>query len=130
MKKILLLGVIFALTGCSVLSSVTEQIPSRWDANQSKIITDIQQSTRHIDCTIDLKPQLHTLFMNVEWYDIYATTKGTHDMAKLDQVMLTTIKEFEDRVEKGPVSTLYCDMKKKVLIQQADIIAKTVQGRF
>jgi len=44
--------------------------------------------------------------------------------------MLTTIKEFQDRVAQGPVSPMYCDMKKKILIQQADIIAKTVQGRF
>jgi hypothetical protein len=90
----------------------------------------MQQMTRHIDCTGDLKTQLHSLFMKVEWYDIYATTKNTRDMAKLDQVMLTTIREFQERVDKGPVSPIYCDMKKKVLIQQADIIAKTVQGRF
>ena len=70
------------------------------------------------------------MFLNVEWYDIYATTKGTADMAKLDQVMLATIKEFEDRVAQGPISPLYCDMKKKIIVQQADIIATTVQGRF
>jgi len=130
MKRLMLICAFFALTGCSALTSITDQIPSKWDANQSKIITDIQQSTRHLDCGVDLKPQLHSLFMNVEWYDIYATTKGTKDMAKLDQVMLTTIKEFQERLDKGPVSPIYCDMKKKVLVQQADIIAKTVQGRF
>ena len=127
MKRLLVVCAFFALSGCS---TIMDQIPSRWDANQSAIVTDIQQQVRHIDCTADLKPQLHTLFMRVEWYDIYATTKGTKDMAKLDQVMLTTIKEFEDRADKGPVSPMYCDMKKKVLVQQADIIAKTVQGRF
>jgi len=126
MKRLLLIAVV-ALSGCS---TIMEQIPSRWDANQSIIVTDMQQMTRHIDCTADLKPQLHDLFTKVEWYDIYATTKGTHDMAKLDQVMLTTIKEFQERTDKGPVSPMYCDMKKKVLVQQADIIAKTVQGRF
>jgi hypothetical protein len=68
--------------------------------------------------------------MKVEWYDLYATTKGTKDMAKLDAVLVSTIKEFQDRVDAGPISPLYCDLKKKVLIQQADIIAQTVQGRF
>ena len=126
MKRLLLIAVV-ALSGCS---TIMEQIPSRWDANQSIIVTDMQQMTRHIDCTADLKPQLHDLFTKVEWYDIYATTKGTHDMAKLDQVMLTTIKEFQDRASAGPISPMYCDMKKKILIQQADIIAQTVQGRF
>jgi hypothetical protein len=129
MKQLLLIALL-ALNGCSTLSDLKDQIPSRWDSNQSVVVTDIQQLVRHIDCSQDINPQLHDLFMRVEWYDLYATTKGTKDMAKLDAVMLNTIKEFQDRVAQGPVSPLYCDMKKKVLIQQADIIATTVQGRF
>ena len=127
MKKLLVVCAFFAMSGCA---SIMEMIPSRWDANQSYIVTDIQQSVRHIDCKADLSPQLSSLFMKVEWYDLYATTKGTKDMAKLDQVVLTTIKEFQEKVATGPTSPLYCDLKKKILIQQADIIAKTVQGRF
>jgi len=129
MKRLLLIAVL-TLSGCSTLSDLKDQIPSFWDGNQSVVVTDMQQIARHIDCTGDVKPQLHDLFMKVEWYDLYANTKGTKDMAKLDVVMLNTIKEFQDRVAQGPVSPLYCDMKKKVLIQQADIIATTVQGRF
>jgi hypothetical protein len=130
MKRLIVVLAFLSLTGCSTVQTVVDWIPSRWDANQSSVVTDIQQATRHVDCATDLSPQLSSLFMKVEWYDLYATTKGTKDMAKLDQVMLTTIKEFQDRVSAGPVSPLYCDMKKKVLVQQADIIAKTVQGRF
>jgi len=130
MKKLITAVALVVLSGCSTLSDLKDQIPSFWDGNQSVVVTDMQQIARHIDCTGDVKPQLHDLFMKVEWYDLYANTKGTKDMAKLDQVMLTTIKEFQDRVAQGPVSPLYCDMKKKVLIQQADIIATTVQGRF
>jgi PBP1b-binding outer membrane lipoprotein LpoB len=126
MKK-LLLAVALLLSGCA---AIQEQIPSFWDPNQSKIVTDIQQTTRHIDCTADLKPQLVTLYNQVEWYDLYAQTKPTYDMQKLDKLMVTTIKEFQDKVNAGPVSPLYCDLKKKILIQQGDIIAKTVQGRF
>ena len=127
MKKLLVVCAFFAMSGCA---SIMEMIPSRWDANQSYIVTDIQQSVRHIDCKADLSPQLSSLFMKVEWYDLYATTKGTKDMAKLDQVVLTTIKEFQEKVATGSTSPMYCDLKKKILIQQADIIAKTVQGRF
>jgi len=127
MKKLLIVLALIGLSGCS---SILDQIPSRWDANQSLVVTDIQQAVRHIDCKTDLSPQLNSLFLKVEWYDLYATTKGTKDMAKLDQVVLNTIKEFQDKVAAGPVSPLYCDLKKKILIQQADIIAQTVQGRF
>jgi hypothetical protein len=127
MKRLLIVLALIGLSGCS---SILDQIPSRWDANQSLVVTDIQQAARHIDCGADLKPQLHDLFMKAEWYDLYAKTKGTKDMAKLDAVLVSTIKEFQDRVDAGPISPLYCDLKKKVLIQQADIIAQTVQGRF
>jgi len=127
MKKLLIVLALIGLSGCS---SILDQIPSKWDSNQSVVVTDIQQQTRHIDCGADLKPQLHDLFMKAEWYDLYAKTKGTKDMAKLDAVLVSTIKEFQDRVDAGPISPLYCDLKKKVLIQQADIIAQTVQGRF
>ena len=127
MKKVLMLCVFFTLAGCS---TIKDNIPSRWDVNQSSVVTDIQQMTRHIDCTQDLKPQLHELFMRVEWYDLYANTKGTTDMAKLDRVLVDTVKEFQDKVSAGPTSPMYCDLKKKILIQQADIIATTVQGRF
>jgi PBP1b-binding outer membrane lipoprotein LpoB len=128
MKKYLVSTLaIFALAGCS---TIKDQIPSFWDGNQSVVVTDIQQIARHIDCANHPEQQLHDLFMKVEWYDLYANTKGTKDMAKLDQVMFTTIKEFQDRLQAGLVSPLYCDMKKKVLVQQADIIATTVQGRF
>jgi hypothetical protein len=44
--------------------------------------------------------------------------------------MKATAKEFAERSNKGPVSPIYCDIKRKLIIQQADIIAKTVQGRF
>ena len=44
--------------------------------------------------------------------------------------MNDTVKELVDRSSKGPVSPLYCDIKKKLMIQQADMIAHTVQGRF
>ena len=127
MKKLLVVFAFLTLAGCS---TIKDYIPSFWDGNQSVVVTDMQQIARHIDCANHPEQQLHDLFMKVEWYDLYANTKGTKDMAKLDQVMLTTIKEFQDRLQAGPVSPLYCDMKKKVLIQQADIIATTVQGRF
>jgi len=48
----------------------------------------------------------------------------------LTDTMKATAKEFAERSNKGPVSPIYCDIKRKLIIQQADIIAKTVQGRF
>jgi PBP1b-binding outer membrane lipoprotein LpoB len=127
MKKLLVVCAFFALTGCA---SIMEYIPSSWDVNQAKSITDIQQQVRHFDCKADLKPQVDQLSKNVEWFDIYSQTKPTRDINKLTGTITATVAELKDRVAKGPVSPLYCDLKKKIIQQQADIIAKSVQGRF
>jgi PBP1b-binding outer membrane lipoprotein LpoB len=127
MKKLLIVCAFFALTGCA---SIMEMIPSGWDVNQAKVITDIQLQVRHFDCKADLAPQVNKLAQDVEWFDIYAKTKPTRDIAKLTGTITDTVKELQERVSKGPVSPLYCDLKKKIIQQQADILAKSVQGRF
>jgi PBP1b-binding outer membrane lipoprotein LpoB len=127
MKRLLLILALVSLTGCA---SVMEYIPSRWDANQAKVITDIQQQARHFDCKADLAPQIKRLSQDVEWFDIYAKTKPTRDVAKLTGTITDTVRELQERVAKGSVSPLYCDLKKKIIQQQADILAKSVQGRF
>ena len=127
MKKLIAVCAFFALTGCA---SIMEYIPSGWDVNQAKVITDIQQQTRRFDCKGDQARQLNILATDVEWFDIYAKTKPTRDINKLTVTLNDTVKEYKDRLDKGPVSPLYCDLKIKIIKQQADIIAKSVQGRF
>jgi len=105
-------------------------IPSKWDDNQSRAAVDLQLSTRHLDCAGDQKAQLNVIASQVEWFDLYSQSKGTPDMQKLNAVLATTVKEYQDRLDKGPVSAMYCDLKKKVLTQQADIIAHAVLFRF
>jgi PBP1b-binding outer membrane lipoprotein LpoB len=127
MKRLLLIIAFLSLTGCA---SIMEYIPSSWDVNQAKVITDIQQQVRHFNCKAELAPQVNKLAQDVEWFDIYAKTKPTRDIAKLTGTITDTVKELQERVAKGPVSPLYCDLKKKIIQQQADILAKSVQGRF
>ena len=127
MKKLLLIVAFLSLTGCS---TIMDYIPSSWDVNQAKVITDVQQQTRHFDCKGDQAQQLAALTKNLEWFDIYSKTKPTRDINKLTGTVMTTVNEYKDRLDKGPVSPLYCDLKKKIIQQQVDIIAKSVQGRF
>jgi hypothetical protein len=127
MKKLIVVLAFLSLTGCA---SIIEMIPSRWDVNQAKSITDIQLQVRHFDCKADLKPQVDQLAKNVEWFDIYAKTKPTRDISKLTGTITDTVKELQDRVAKGPVSPLYCDLKIKIIKQQTEILAASVQGRF
>ena len=127
MKRLIAVAIFLSLTGCA---SIMEYIPSSWDVNQAKVITDIQQQARHIDCKAELAPQVNKLAKDIEWFDIYSQTKPTRDIAKLTGTITDTVKELQDRVANGPVSPMYCDLKKKIIQQQADILAKSVQGRF
>ena len=128
MKQYLLLLTMVALQGCAVVSDIKDWIPSRWDANQSKVITDIRQQTANFDCKADHKTQLTELYSSVQWFQLYSDSKGTKDVSHLLDTLKVTVKEFVDRPQ--PVSPIYCDLKKKLMIQQADIAAKTIQGRF
>lgn len=123
MKRLISLILAVSLFGCAY-------IPSRWDVNQAKVITDLQQQTRNFDCKGDQKAQINAIAKDLEWFNIYAQTKPTRDISKLTVTVDETVKEFQDRLAKGPVSPLYCDMKKKIIQQQVDIIAGSVQGRF
>jgi len=128
MKKLLAIAIcIIGLSGCSSLGNL---IPSKWDDNQAKAVIDIRQSAANFDCAGDQKAQLVALGNQVQWFNLYAESKGTADMAKLNDVFATTVKEYQDRVKAGPVSPLYCDLKKKIMVQQADIMAKAVLWRF
>jgi hypothetical protein len=127
MKTLVAVCAFATLTGCA---SIMEYIPSGWDANQARVITDIQLQAGHMDCKAELKPQVDQLAKDVEWFDIYAKTKPTRDIAKLTGTITSTVAELQERVAKGPVSALYCDLKKKIIQQQADILARSVQGRF
>jgi uncharacterized protein YceK len=127
MKKLIVILALVGLTGCA---SIMEMIPSKWDVNQAKVITDIQVQTNHFDCKADQTSQLSALAINIEWFDTYAKTKPTKDIAKLTGTIVTTVKEYQDRLKIGPVSPMYCDIKIKIIKQQTDILAKTTQGRF
>ena len=127
MKKLIVILAVVGLTGCA---SIMEMIPSRWDVNQAKSITDIQQQAMRFDCKGDQLAQINALDQNVEWFVIYSKTKPTRDIAKLTDTLQKTVAEYKERASKGAVSPLYCDLKKKLIIQQAEILAGSVQGRF
>ena len=127
MKKLLVVIAAVALTGCS---SVKEWIPVRWDANQSQAITSIQQTTRNFDCKADIAQQSKVLVQQIQWFTIYSESKPTRDVIGPVGHMNDTVNEIAERSSKGPVSPMYCEIKKKLMIQQADMLAHTVQGRF
>ena len=96
----------------------------------AQLETNLQQQSRNFDCKGDQAQQLKTFASTLEWFDIYAKTKPTRDIAKLTTTLDTTVKEYQDRLAKGPVSPMYCSIKTKLINQQVEIISGSVQGRF
>jgi len=133
MKKIILsLFLAISLSGCVALAGLSTLLPSAWDPNQSAVITDIQQQSKRINCKwkIDeVKQHLEYLDEKTEWLIIYSETKQTTDIFNMAQVYNTTLQDFYKRVETKSMSNSYCENKKTILIEQSNIIAKTLQGR-
>ena len=127
MKKLAIAVCVVLLAGCS---SIKDWIPVRWDVNQSQAITTIQQTTRNFDCKGDIAQQSKALAQQIQWFTIYSESKPTRDVIGPIGHMNDTVKELVDRSSKGSVSAVYCEIKKKIMIQQADMVAHTVQGRF
>ena len=125
MKKILILITIVGLSGCSMLSL----IPSKWDVNEAKTITDIQITTRYFDCS-NASVQIDELQRQIAWFEVYSQFNGSRDVSAIFVDISKTVNDFKARVDKGPISALYCELKRKILIQQANITATAIQGRF
>lgn len=127
MKKIITVFAFVFLSGCS---SIQQYIPVKWDSNQSASITTIQQTTRNFDCKADIAQQAKVLQQQVEWLKLYSESKPTRDVIETVGLMNDSVKELADRSSKGSVSAMYCEMKKKIVIKQADIVAHTIHGRL
>lgn len=127
MKKYIIILLIPCFVGCA---AIKEKWPSGWDPNQSKVVTDLRYDTAQIDCAGDYRSQLSVIKKDVVWFHLYSESKETYDVDKLMKPLEETLDGFIERSKQGDVSPSYCEIKKKLLIQQSEIIAKTVQGRF
>ncbi len=120
------------LQGCATFSfqDLKDQIPSFWDANQSKSVIDIRQSVEKLNCKEPHAPQVKVIKDNIQWFVLYSESKGTKDVLNLIKPMESTVDDFYKRSLEKQGSEMYCDIKKKILITQSSTVAKTVIGRF
>ena len=132
MKKLLLVGLVALLQGCATFSfqDIKDQIPSFWDANQSKSVIDIRQSVEKLNCKETHAPQVKVIKDNIQWFILYSESKGTKDVLTLVKPMESTVDDFYKRSLEKQGTEIYCDIKKKILTTQSSTVAKTVIGRF
>lgn len=129
MKKIAVVIMITALTGCA---NMYKYIPSFWDDNQSAKIIDVRQKIHNIDCTKPQLAQADAIAKDIQWFRLYSDSKGSlqRDVLKLVEPMQETAEDWAKRSATQEGSRTYCEIKKKVLVGQADRAAGSVLGRW
>ena len=129
MKRILLIGVVVMLSGCSTIQG---WIPSFWDDNQSAKITDVRLTVDRIDCSKDQLAQATQLRDQLRWFELYSTSKGSlqRDVLKLVAPIQATTEDWYKRSLDGQGTQGYCVIKKKILEQQTARAAKGILGRW
>jgi hypothetical protein len=108
-------------------------IPSFQDVNQSAKIIDVRQSVAQLDCKQTHAPQVKQIKDNLEWFELYSTSKGErqNDVLRLIKPMQETVDDFYKRsTSEKQGSETYCEIKKKLMTTQAERAASAVLGRF
>jgi hypothetical protein len=128
--RYLAVALILCLSGCA---SIKEMIPSFQDPNQSAKIIDVRQSVAQLDCKQPHAPQVKQIKDNLEWFELYSTSKGErqNDVLRLIKPMQETVDDFYKRsTSEKQGSDTYCEIKKKLMTTQAERAASAVLGRF
>lgn len=125
-KNSLIVALVFLLSGCA---TVERWIPSFWDDNQSQIIVTARLYAEQINCADTQLPQIQRVDQELRRFQIYSTAKGTlqKDVLRVVEPMKSTAQEW---VTRGEGSKTYCEIKKKLLIQQGDRATRVILGRW
>jgi outer membrane murein-binding lipoprotein Lpp len=129
MKIIAIVVVALTLSGCS---TVEKWIPSFWDDNQSAKITDVRLRVDRLDCKSDQLAQITVIRDDLRWFELYSHSKGRlqKDVLRLIGPMQETVEDMYKRNSEGKGSVAYCELKKKIMLQQAERAAIGILGRY
>lgn len=122
----LILAFVVLLTGCT---TVQNWIPSFWDDNQSNYIAQTRLSVELIDCSVAQKPQVQRVQQDLRLFQLYSESKGfaQADVLRVVEPMKLTVDEWAKR---GEGSTMYCKIKRDLLITQGERAASVILGRW
>lgn len=125
MKKFILSMLIF-LSGCSTISGM---IPSFWDDNEAHAAINIRATVAQLNCKGEYAWQVVALGDDIEWLELYVDSKGSTDIANLIKPMKETTDAFKKRTQEKGTSEAYCNLKKRVLLQQSKAVAEAILSR-
>lgn len=126
MKTFTALTFAVLLTGCA---TVTDWLPSFWDDNQSHYIVSARLAVERIDCSSSQAEQVQRVRDQLRQFELYSQAKGSlqKDVLRVIEPMQSTVAEWTKR---GQGSKTYCELKKKLLIQQGERASKVILGRW
>lgn len=129
MKFLAIITATLMLSGCS---TIEKWIPSFWDDNQSAKITDVRLQIDRLDCKGDQLAQVSVIRDDLRWFELYSQSKGRlqKDVLTLIGPMQETVEDMYKRNVQGKGSQPYCELKKKIMQQQAERAATGVLGRY
>ena len=126
--KTLALSVVLLLSGCSNFDGKDFVFPSFWDDNESEKIIDIQTTIMWLDCeSPDVREQIELISYEIDWFKNYSESKESKDVWYLISDLETTV---DGMVERESWSPAYCNIKRSVMLDQAQMISKAVLKRF
>ena len=114
------------ISGCATVQS---WIPSFWDDNQSAYIITARLTVEQINCADPQVPQVARLAQDLRRFELYSEAKGAlqKDVLRVIEPMQSTVKEWQNR---GEGAKVYCELKKRLLIQQGERASKVILGRW
>jgi hypothetical protein len=126
MKTITVIIAAVMLTGCA---TVQNWVPSFWDDNQSHYIVSARLQVEKIDCARAQADQVVRVADQLRQFQLYSQAKGSlqKDVLRVIEPMQSTVKEWSER---GEGSKTYCELKKKLLIQQGERASRVILGRW
>lgn len=127
MKKVLMALVVVSLTGCA---SIQDMIPSFWDDNEARAAVDLKFEVRKLDCNGDMKSGVLAIKDDIEWIEAYSQAKGSRDVLRMIAPIKATVVDFEKNIEQSKANKVYCDLKKRVMTNQANMFSKSLLGRY
>jgi len=129
MKTLVVVALAISISGCA---SVKSLIPSFWDDNQSARIVDVRQNVEQLDCNQDQLDQINKIRNDLQWFELYSESKGWRqaDVLRVISPMQETVEDMYKRAQTQQGSRVYCELKKRVMQEQAKKAAEAVLGRF
>jgi len=102
---------------------------SFYDDNESLLAVQVRGAAETLDCAYKQEPQVRAIQHRVNTLLYYSEAKKSKDLQEMILPMKETVDNFHARILKHD-SITFCEIKKKLIVQQSKTIADAVMQRF